>query len=63
MKLVNVSVGQMQVFVTTKKDGIMINGDVNTKKELIEEYMIKDLFGILVIVNVINYVILGVFRL
>ena len=53
----------MQVFVTTKKDGIMINGDVNTKKELIEEYMIKDLFGILVIVNVINYMIVGVFRL
>ena len=63
MKLVNVNVDQMQVFVTTKKDGIMINGDVNTKKELMEEYMIKDLFGILVIVNVINYVILGVFRL
>ena len=63
MKLVNVNVDQMQVFVTTKKDGIMINGDVNTKKELIEEYMIKDLFGILVIVNVINYMILGVFRL
>ena len=63
MKLVNVNVDQMQVFVITKKDGIMINGDVNTKKELIEEYVIKDLFGILVIVNVINYTILGVFRL
>ena len=43
----------------------MINADVNEKNELIMECVIKDLVGILVTanVNVINHVILGVFRL
>ena len=40
------------------KDGIMINADINVKNWLTKEYVIKDLFGILVIVNVnvINHV-------
>ena len=52
MKNVSVNVDQMQLFVILKKDGIKINVDV---------YVIKDLFGILVIgsVNVIKLVILG----
>ena len=38
----------------------MINADVNAKNSLIMEDMIKDLIGVLVIVdvNVINYVML-----
>ena len=37
-----------------------INADVNVKNEFIKEFLIKDLFGILVIVsgNVINHVML-----
>ena len=37
-----------------------INVDVNVKNEFIKEFLIKDLFGILVIVsgNVINHVML-----
>ena len=42
----------MQVFVTINKDGIMINADVNVKNCLIKVVVIKDLFGILVIVSV-----------
>ena len=40
--------------------GIKINADVNAKNQLIKEYIINDLFGILVIVsvNVIKHVIL-----
>ena len=40
--------------------GIKINADANVKNSLIKVYVIKDLFGILVIVNanVINHVIL-----
>ena len=50
----------MQVFVTINKDGMVTIADVNVKNYLTKEYVIKDLFGILVIVsvNVINHVIL-----
>ena len=48
----------MQVFRTINKDRIMINADVNTNNYLTKDYVIKDLFWILVIVNtsVINQV-------
>ena len=57
MKLVNENVGLMQVFVAINKGVIMINADVNAKNWLTKEYVIKDLFGLQVIVNVnvINY--------
>ena len=42
----------MQLFVIINSDGTKINVDVNVKNQLIKEYEIKDLFGILVIVNV-----------
>ena len=50
----------MQVFVIINNVGIMINADVNAKNLMIIEDVIKNLFGILVIVNenVINYVML-----
>ena len=50
----------MKVFVTVNNIGIKINADVNVKNSLMMEDAIKDLFGILVIVNVnvINYVML-----
>ena len=50
----------MQLFVIINNIGIMISGDVNAKNWLIVEDVIKDLLGILVIVNVnvINYVML-----
>ena len=50
----------MQVFVIVNKGGMKINADVNAKNKLLKVYVIKDLFGILLIVsvNVINYVIL-----
>ena len=40
--------------------GMMINADVNAKNSLTKECVIRDLFGIIVIVNVnvINYVML-----
>ena len=48
----------MQVFVIINKDGMKINEDVNVRNLLIKKGVIKDLFGILVIVivNVINHV-------
>ena len=48
----------MQVFVIINNVGIKINDDVNVKNYLTKEYVIKYLFGILVIVNVnvINHV-------
>ena len=48
------------MFVTTKKDGMKTNADVNVNNELTKQYVIRDLFGILVIlsVNVINHVML-----
>ena len=42
----------MQVFVIINNVGIMINADANAKNWLTKEYVIKDLFGIQVIVNV-----------
>ena len=50
----------MQVFVTINKNGVKTNADVNVKNQLTKEYVIEDLFGILVIVSVsvINYVML-----
>ena len=60
MKRVSVNVDQMQLFVIISNAGIEINEDVNVKNRLIKVYLIKDLFGIQVIVsmNVINLVIL-----
>ena len=51
----------MQVLVTINKDGMKTNVGVNVKNWLTKECVMKDLFGILVIVsvNVINHVILG----
>ena len=62
MKLVNVNVDLMQVFVTISKRGIMTNVNVKGKNRLEKEYVIKDLFGIQVIVNVnaINHVMLKI---
>ena len=51
MKLVNVNEDSMQAFVTINKGGIMINADVNPKNWSTNEYVIKGLFGIQVIVN------------
>ena len=50
----------MQVFVLINSAGMKINADVNVKNEFMREFLIKDLFGILVIVsgNVINHVML-----
>ena len=60
MKLVNVNADLMQVYVTINKDGIKVNSDVNAKNWLTKKYVIRDLFGIRVIVNVnvINHVML-----
>ena len=48
------------MFVIISKGGMKINADVNAKNSLIKVYVIKDLFGILVIVSVneINHVML-----
>ena len=48
----------MQVFVTLNKDEMKINADANVKNYLTNEFVIKNLFGILVILsaNVINHV-------
>ena len=50
----------MQVFVTRNKDGMKTDADENVKNSLTKECVIKDLFGILVIVsvNMINHVML-----
>ena len=47
------------MFVIINNVGMMINADLNAKNRLIKVYVVKDLFGILVIlsVNVINHVI------
>ena len=42
----------MQTLAIINNIRIVINADVNVKNELIKEYVIKNLFGILVIVNV-----------
>ena len=50
----------MQVFLIVNNVGMMINADVNIKNLLTKEYVIRDLFGIQIIVsvNVINHVML-----
>ena len=52
MKLVGVNVDWMQLFVMIDNAGTKINVDLNVKNELTEVDGIKDLFGVLVIVNV-----------
>ena len=51
----------MQALVIISNVGMMINAEFNSKNKLIKVYVMKDLFGILVIVseNVINYVMLA----
>ena len=58
VKLVGVNVEQMLVFAVINKGEIKINADVSVKNQLTKVDLIKDLFGILVIVNVnvINHV-------
>ena len=46
------NVDYMQVLVIINKDGMKINADVNGKSWLKKEYVIKDLIGILAVVNV-----------
>ena len=48
------------MFAIISNVGMMINAGVNVKNKLIKEYMIKDLFGmpVIVSVNVINHVML-----
>ena len=57
MRHVNASADLIAVFVITNNVEMMINAGVYAKNLLINVYVIKDLFGILVIVsvNVINY--------
>ena len=52
MKHVNVSVNLEKMFVIINNVGIKINVDMNVKNQLIKEYVIKNLFEILVIVSV-----------
>ena len=58
MKRVSVNADQMQLFVIINNVGIKTNVDANVKNQMRKEYVIMDLFGILVIVtvNVINRV-------
>ena len=58
MKLVSANVDKIQVFVVTNNIGMKIN--VNVRNQLTRVDAIKDLFGILVIINVsvINRVML-----
>ena len=60
MKHVNVNIDLMQVPVTINKDGMKINADASAKNLSTKKYVIANLFGIQVIVNVsvINHVIL-----
>ena len=60
MNHVSIYVDQIKLFVIVNNDRIKINVDVNVKNQLIKECVIKDLFGIRIIVNVnvINLVIL-----
>ena len=48
----------MELSVIVNNDGMKINVGVNVNNSLIKEHAINDLFGILVIVNVIKIVIL-----
>ena len=52
----------MQVFVIINNVGIKINADVNVKNWFTKEDVVKDLFGILVFVN-LNVINLTIFRL
>ena len=52
MKPVIVYVDQMELSVIVNNDGMKINVGVDVKNYLIKEHEIKDIFGILVIVNV-----------
>ena len=52
MKLIGANVVSMQVFVIINNVGIMKNLDVNVNNLLTKLYMIKNLFGILINVNV-----------
>ena len=52
LKLVNVSVNLGIMFVIINNVGIKINADVNVKNQSIKKHVIKNLFGILVIVIV-----------
>ena len=52
LKHVNVSVNLEKMFVIINSVGIKINVDLNVNNQLVNEYVIKDLFGILVIVSV-----------
>ena len=60
MKHVSVNVDYMQGFVIINNAGMIINAGVNAKNRLVKVYVIKDLFGIQIVVsgNVINHVIL-----
>ena len=60
MKLAGANANLVQAFVIINKDGMKINADVNAKNWLKKGYVIKDLIGILAIVNgsVINHVML-----
>ena len=60
MKLAGANANLVQAFVIINKDGMKINADVNAKNWLTKGYVIKDLIGILAIVNgsVINHVML-----
>ena len=52
MKHVNASVNLEKMLVIINNVEIKINADVNVKNKLIREYVIKDLFGSLVVVGV-----------
>ena len=60
MKLVSANVDEKQVFAIINKDWMKINTDVNADNWLTKECVIKDLIGILSIVNenAINHVML-----
>ena len=50
----------MQVFVIINRNEMKVNANLNVRNSLTKEYVIKDLIGIIEIVNVnmINHVIL-----
>ena len=60
IKLKSANVDQMQVFVIINRNGMKVNANLNVRNSLTKEYVIKDLIGIIEIVNVnmINHVIL-----
>ena len=60
MKHVSVYVDKMQLFAIIKKYGMKINVNANVTNSMIKVYVIKDMLGIPVIVNVnvINHVML-----